>query len=160
RLDTKIALSQRWTARLCAHAYGGVSKGETAGLGKARRGDERMSRRKWTAVCSALLFGVVIAGAGVAPALNTPNQFCTGDTSIISGSKTADANITLDFGTGAVILQGTLTMAALGDGSVGSLTINARTFTISGAGQVRGFSSSANGGSFIVNTTGAITIND
>jgi hypothetical protein len=120
-----------------------------------------MSRREWTAVCSALLFAVAVAGnAGVAAALNTPNQFCTGDPCIISGSKTADANVTLDFGARAVILQGTLTMAALGDNSVGSLTINARSFAISGPGQIRGFSSSASGGSVTVNATDTITIND
>jgi hypothetical protein len=82
------------------------------------------------------------------------------DPCIISGSKTADANVTLDFGARAVILQGTLTMAALGDNSVGSLTINARSFAISGPGQIRGFSSSASGGSVTINATDTITIND
>lgn len=119
-----------------------------------------MGRRDWIPVRSVLLIGLCLAGAGRrATALSTPNQFCSGDPCIISSPKEADPNITLDFGSRAVVLQNTLTLKDLPNGSVGALTIKARSFSITGSGQIKGFSSNAPGGSVTVQVTNTIQIN-
>jgi hypothetical protein len=119
-----------------------------------------MGRRDWTPVGAALLIGLCLAGAGRrATALSTPSQFCTGDPCVISSSKVADPNITLDFGTRTVILQNTLTLKDLPGGGVGALTIKAGSFSITGSGQIKGFSSDASGGSLTVQVSNAIQIN-
>lgn len=119
-----------------------------------------MGRRDWTPVRAVLLVALCLVGAGRrATALSTPNQFCTGDPCVISGSKDADPNITLDFGTRAVVLQNTLTMKTLPGGGVGALTIKAGSFSITGSGQIKGFSSNASGGLLTVQVTNGIQIN-
>jgi hypothetical protein len=107
-----------------------------------------------------LLIGLCLAGAGSrAAALSTPNQFCTGDPCVISSAREADPNITLDFGTRAVVLQNTLTLKDLAGGAVGALTIKAGSFTITGSGQIKGFSTDAPGGAVTVQVTNNILIN-
>jgi hypothetical protein len=107
-----------------------------------------------------LLIGLCLAGAGSrAAALSTPNQFCTGDPCVISSAREADPNITLDFGTRAVVLQNTLTLKDLAGGAVGALTIKAGSFTITGSGQIKGFSRDAAGGAVTVQVTNNILIN-
>lgn len=119
-----------------------------------------MSRRGWIAVCAALFIGLALTAADRAAALTTPNQFCIGDPCVISGTKDANPNIVLDFGARAVILQGTLNMLPLGTGDIGSLTIKARSFTISGSGQIKGFGNRHAGGSLTINAVTTIQIND
>ena len=116
-----------------------------------------MGRRdRWRAT---LVIGLLLACGQRAAALNNPNQFCTGNPCMITGAKTADAGAVLDFGTRDVILKNTLTMQQLANGGVGSLTINAGSFTITGGGQIKGFSSSAGGGQLTITAINTININ-
>src|SRR5262245_45834309 len=119
-----------------------------------------MGRRGWIAVSAVLFIGLALTVAHRAAALTTPSQFCLGNPCIISGTKDANPNIVLDFGARAVILQGTLNMLPLGTGDIGSLTIKAQSFTISGNGQIRGFGNRHNGGSLTINAVTTIQIND
>jgi hypothetical protein len=119
-----------------------------------------MGRCDWRPVGSVLLIGLCLTGTGHrAAALSTPNQFCTGDPCVIASPKEAEPNITLDFGTRAVILQNTLTMKDLPSGNVGALTIKAGSFSITGNGQIKGFSSDASGGALTVQVINNIQIN-
>lgn len=120
-----------------------------------------MSIREWPTVRAALLVGLALTGTRTrAGALNNPNQFCIGNPCIISSPKSADANVVLDFGTRTVILQNTITMSPMPSGALGSLTIKAGSFTISGNGQIRGFSSTVNGGAVTIQAINTIQIND
>jgi len=89
-------------------------------------------------------------------ALSTPNDFCTGDPCIISSAKTADPGITLDFGTRAVQLTEILTVGNLPSGAVGSLTILAGSFTVTGNGQVKANSGTTQAGTVEIVTQGDI----
>src|SRR5262245_7147576 len=139
---------------------GALSRAVLLGRGAVRGGKKSMSRRGWIAVRAALFTGFALIAAHRAAALTTPNQFCTGDPCVISGTKDANPNIVLDFGARAVILQGTLNMLPLGTGNIGSLTIRARTFTISGNGQIKGFGNRHAGGSLTIDAVNTIQIND
>ena len=120
-----------------------------------------MRRRSWGWAPPVLMVGLFLAAASVqrVSALSVPNQFCTGDPCIISSPREADPGIALDFGTRTVILQSTLTMRDLPSGAVGSLTIKAGSFSITGGGQVKGFSSSAPGGALTIEVLNNIQIN-
>ena len=102
---------------------------------------------------------VTAAGLGRAAGLSVPSQFCSGDPCVITSPKDADPNIVLDFGNRAVVLQNTLTIKDLPSDAVGSLTIKARSFTINGAGQIRGFSTNAPGGAVTIEATTTIDLN-
>jgi hypothetical protein len=92
-------------------------------------------------------------------ALNMPSQFCTGDPCIITGTKTADSGITLDFGSRAVIVQGDLKLGTLASGNRGSLIILAGSFTVDTTGQIEGAGGTHLGGSLSIQTTGNIAFN-
>ena len=109
---------------------------------------------------SALLVVAALALAGEAAALNQPDQFCIGDPCVIASPKAADPDITLDFGTRAVVLQSTLELLPLADGSIGSLTIQAGRFSIVGNGQLKGSSSSKQAGKVTINVVTDIQIDD
>ena len=91
-----------------------------------------------------------IFATGPALGLSNPDDFCLGDPCFITSDKTADAGITLDFGSRSVVLSRVLTIDNLPTGAVGSLIILAGNFSIIGDGQIKG-----NGGS---NQAGTITI--
>lgn len=97
--------------------------------------------------------------AAPAVALNTPNQFCTGDPCVISADRDADPNILLDFGTRTVVLQKQLNMLAQPNGALGSLTIRCGTFRVTGDGFIKGSSSSGFGGLVTIEAVNNIEFN-
>jgi hypothetical protein len=105
----------------------------------------------------------VAAGIALAPrhgaALSNPNDFCTGDPCQITSNKTADADITLNFGTRAVVLSAILTVGKRpGTNRPGNLTIVAGSFSIIGTGQIDGAGVQDPGGSVTIQCTGDIRI--
>jgi hypothetical protein len=109
----------------------------------------------------ALLTALVLAvGGRRATALNSPNQFCTGDPCIISSPKDVDPGAVLDFGTRAVVLQSTLNLLPLPSGAIGSVTIKAGSFSVTGSnGQVKGYSGSFPGGAVTIDVVNDIQLN-
>ncbi len=105
-----------------------------------------------------LLLAGMLATANIAAALSNPNDFCTGDPCQITANKTADADLTLDFGTRAVVLSSVLTVGKYPTNDVSSLTILAGSFSIIGTGQIDGNGGSRWGGSVTIDTTGDIRI--
>ncbi len=101
---------------------------------------------------SATLFAAQVS------ALSDPDDFCTGDPCFITSNKTADAGITLDFGSRSVILSSILTIDDLPSGAVGSLSIQAGSFAIVNQGQIKGNGGSQQGGSITIDTLGDIQI--
>ncbi len=92
-------------------------------------------------------------------ALSSPNSFCTGDPCVIASDKTADADVVLDFGNRAVVLGAVLNVDSLPTGNTGSLTILARTFSITANGQIKATgSTTASGGNVLIETTDDIAL--
>jgi len=111
-----------------------------------------------------VLFGIVtsLSAIGASPAfpLSDPDDFCTGDPCNITSNKTVDAGVTLDFGTRDVNLTAILTMANGPGGGPTFLNIVARSFTITGLGQIDGNgTTSQSGGDITSQTTGDIVLN-
>src|SRR5262249_849248 len=72
----------------------------------------------------------------------------------------ADAGAVLDFGTRAVVLQSALTLLPQANGAIGSLTIAAGSFSLSGNGQIKGFSATGAGGSLTITVVNDIQIDN
>ena len=98
--------------------------------------------------------------AAAPPRSVPPNQFCSGDPCIISSAKGRRRQHHARFrhprGGSAEHPDGE---ADLPGGNVGALTIKAGSFTISGSGQIKGFSSDSRGGDVTVQVTNNILIN-
>lgn len=109
-------------------------------------------------VSIAASLGLVAFAAATAAALSNPDDFCTGDPCLITSSKTADAGITLDFGSRAVVLSDTLEIGDLQTGVVGSLTILAGSFAIVGTGQIKGNGGSGQAGDITIDVPGDIQV--
>jgi len=92
-------------------------------------------------------------------ALSNPNDFCTGNPCQITSNKTSDADITLDFGTRAVVLSSILTIGKrAGTNQPGALNIIAGSFAIVGTGQIDGGGGQDPGGSLTIDTVSTIQI--
>ncbi len=91
-------------------------------------------------------------------ALSDPDDFCTGDPCIISSDKDVDPGAVLDFGSRDVILQQQLTIRDLPSGAVGSMTLLAGSFTITGNGQIKGTGGTLSAGSVTIQTVNDIRI--
>lgn len=104
------------------------------------------------------VLGVILASP--ANALSDPNDFCIGNPCNITTNKNADPGVTLDFGDRDVTLTSLLTMLdGLGGGPT-TLTILARSFSITGTGQIDGNGSgSVSGGDITIITTNDIVLN-
>ncbi len=90
--------------------------------------------------------------AGVADA-TVADDLCTGDPCVITGSHAVTDLSVLDFGTRAVILEGTLDLGS------GTVTLQAGSFTIAPSGLVKGRGGTTDlGGTFTAVTTGDIAI--
>src|SRR5579862_3909232 len=114
------------------------------------------SRRLGAACATALLLAVSHRAAG----LSTVDQFCTGDPCVITSPKDVDPGAMLDFGTRTVILQSTLNLLALPSGAIGSVTIHAGSFSVTGSsGQITGFSATFEGGSVEIDADNDIQLN-
>ena len=110
-----------------------------------------MGRGNWGFVRPGLVLALLLAcGSRPASALNSANQFCSGDPCVITSAKDVDAGAVLDFGTRAVVLQNIMTLLPLPSGDIGSVTILAGSFSIIGSGQIKGSSTDFNGGSITI----------
>ena len=119
-----------------------------------------MGRDRKLVRCALLTALVLVAGSRRGAALNTPDQFCTGDPCIISSPKDVDPGTVLDFGTRAVVLQSTLNLLELPTGAIGSVTIKAGSFSVTGSnGQVKGYSGSFPGGAVTLDVVNDIQLN-
>ncbi len=112
--------------------------------------------RSGTAPGAATAFGVALAAlfllAGSAAA-TVADDLCTGDPCVITGSHPVTDLSVLDFGTRAVILEGTLDLGS------GTATVQAGSFTIAPSGLVKGRGGTVDlGGTFTVVTPGDIVI--
>lgn len=97
--------------------------------------------------------------AGAAQGLSNPNDFCTGDPCIISSDKVVTAGAVIDFGTRSVVLQRTLDIQALPGGNIGSFTLKAGNFSITGVGQIKGNASAHSAGSATIQVVNNIQLN-
>ena len=117
------------------------------------------SRMTRLVVAVAAVAAILASAPSGAAALSNPNDFCTGDPCQITSNKTADADITLDFGTRSVVLSAILTIGKRPlDNMVGNLTIRAGSFAIIGNGQIEGVGGSNHAGSVTIETTGNIQV--
>lgn len=107
---------------------------------------------------AALVAAALLGPAAAAPALNTPNDFCTGDPCTIASDLAADANLVLDFGSRTVVLQKQLTMLPQAGGTLGSLTIRCGTFRIVGDGVIKGTAVGGPGGTVVIEAVNAIQL--